>query len=313
MDLVDPDAVRGRDTPVLKVNCWGRTWGPLRDARPSGIVLEPAWWCRCRGRWTDRRGRDDFIASDVDATALSALAAAAVRPAPSSTARACPTNRALAVPDAPAVWAWWRARGPRATTTSSASCGNQTSPSPSYCSAPTSRGRGRRLRWPGRCAPPRARPATSRCSCAAVVLAVTSPPSTPSPWRTPSRRSPYLCGPGSGTPVTSRWPTSSPTVRSSHRRPVPRSSSVGWASGGSPCARAGALVGRCAVDALTTAAGRDPTAGVAWAPRPGPAVASLGTARAQSHADHRRMPAAQLELHGCQRRPPGPRASAPAP
>jgi hypothetical protein len=32
MDLVDPDAPRGRDTPVLKVNCWGRTWGPLKNA-----------------------------------------------------------------------------------------------------------------------------------------------------------------------------------------------------------------------------------------------------------------------------------------
>ncbi|HXW34859.1 MAG TPA: exodeoxyribonuclease VII large subunit, partial [Acidimicrobiales bacterium] len=30
MDLVDPDAGRGRDAPVLKVNCWGRTWGPLK-------------------------------------------------------------------------------------------------------------------------------------------------------------------------------------------------------------------------------------------------------------------------------------------
>ena len=73
MDLVDPDAVRGRDTPVLKVNCWGRTWGPLKTtlgspgdrprARRRGVVAGP-------GGVLPPKGQINFIASDVDVTAL---------------------------------------------------------------------------------------------------------------------------------------------------------------------------------------------------------------------------------------------------
>ena len=73
MDLVDPDAVRGRDTPVLKVNCWGRTWGPLKTTLGrQGIVLEPGVVVSLRGRveFYPPRGQINFIASDVDVTAL---------------------------------------------------------------------------------------------------------------------------------------------------------------------------------------------------------------------------------------------------
>ncbi|HEY5025559.1 MAG TPA: exodeoxyribonuclease VII large subunit [Acidimicrobiales bacterium] len=73
MDLVDPDAVRGRDTPVLKVNCWGRTWGPLKVALVGqGIVLEPGTVVSLRGRveFYPPKGQINFIASDVDVTAL---------------------------------------------------------------------------------------------------------------------------------------------------------------------------------------------------------------------------------------------------
>ena len=73
MDLVDPDAQRGRDTPVLKVNCWGRTWGPLKAALGrQGVVLEPGMVVSLRGRveFYPPKGQVNFIASDVDVTAL---------------------------------------------------------------------------------------------------------------------------------------------------------------------------------------------------------------------------------------------------
>src|SRR5580704_7936106 len=73
MDLVDPDAVRGRDTPVLKVNCWGRTWGPLKTTLGrQGIVLEPGMVVSLRGRveFYPPKGQINFIATDVDVTAL---------------------------------------------------------------------------------------------------------------------------------------------------------------------------------------------------------------------------------------------------
>src|SRR5579872_4773213 len=66
IDLVDPDAVRGRDTPVLRVNCWGRTWGPLRESLGrQGIVLEPGTVVSLRGRveFYQPRGQINFIAT----------------------------------------------------------------------------------------------------------------------------------------------------------------------------------------------------------------------------------------------------------
>ena len=73
MELVDPDAPRGRGTPVLKVNCWGRTWGPLKATLGrQGIVLEPGIVVSLRGRveFYPPKGQINFIASDVDVTAL---------------------------------------------------------------------------------------------------------------------------------------------------------------------------------------------------------------------------------------------------
>jgi len=73
MELVDPDVARGRDTPVLKVNCWGRTWGPLKATLgQQGVVLEPGMVVSLRGRveFYPPKGQINFIASDVDVTAL---------------------------------------------------------------------------------------------------------------------------------------------------------------------------------------------------------------------------------------------------
>ncbi|MGA2521279.1 MAG: exodeoxyribonuclease VII large subunit [Acidimicrobiales bacterium] len=73
IDLVDPDVVRGRDTPVLKVNCWGRTWGPLKQTLArQGIVLEPGTVVTLRGRveFYAPKAQVNFIASDIDVSAL---------------------------------------------------------------------------------------------------------------------------------------------------------------------------------------------------------------------------------------------------
>ncbi len=73
IELVDPDTARGRDTPVLKVNCWGRTWGPLKATLGTqGVVLEPGMVVSLRGRveFYPPKGQINFIASDVDVTAL---------------------------------------------------------------------------------------------------------------------------------------------------------------------------------------------------------------------------------------------------
>ena len=104
MDLVDPDAVRGRDTPVLRVNCWGRTWGPLRESLSrQGIVLEPGTVVSLQGRveFYQPRGQVNFIATDVDVTALLGRLAAR-RAALLETLRReglLERNQALAVPE----------------------------------------------------------------------------------------------------------------------------------------------------------------------------------------------------------------------
>ena len=73
IELVDPEVVRGRETPVLKVNCWGRTWGPLKATlAQQGIVLEPGLIVTLRGRveFYQPKAQINFIASDVDVSAL---------------------------------------------------------------------------------------------------------------------------------------------------------------------------------------------------------------------------------------------------
>jgi exodeoxyribonuclease VII large subunit len=73
IDLVDPDGPRGRDTPVLKVNFWARTWAPLKASLDrQGVVLEPGVVVTLQGRvelYTPR-GQLNFIANEVDVTAL---------------------------------------------------------------------------------------------------------------------------------------------------------------------------------------------------------------------------------------------------
>jgi len=73
IDLVDPRAARGRDTPVLKVNCWARTWSALKASLDrQGIVLEPGMVITLQGRVElyPPRGQLNFIATDIDVTAL---------------------------------------------------------------------------------------------------------------------------------------------------------------------------------------------------------------------------------------------------
>ena len=106
MDLVDPDAARGRDTPVLKVNCWGRTWNPLKQTLSGqGIILEPGVVVSLRGRveFYPPKGQINFIATEVDVTAL--LGRLAARRAALlntlETEGLLGRNRALAMPAVP--------------------------------------------------------------------------------------------------------------------------------------------------------------------------------------------------------------------
>ncbi|MGH9017139.1 MAG: exodeoxyribonuclease VII large subunit, partial [Acidimicrobiales bacterium] len=73
IDLIDPDAPRGRDAKVLKVNCWQRTWAPMKASlAKQGIVLDVGTVVTLRGRveFYAPRGQVNFIAVDVDVDAL---------------------------------------------------------------------------------------------------------------------------------------------------------------------------------------------------------------------------------------------------
>jgi exodeoxyribonuclease VII large subunit len=73
IDLVDPDAPRGRDAKVLKVNCWQRSWAPMKAALArQGIVLEAGSVVTFRGRveFYPPRAQVNFVAVDVDVDAL---------------------------------------------------------------------------------------------------------------------------------------------------------------------------------------------------------------------------------------------------
>src|SRR5580700_2937904 len=73
IDLVDPEAGRGRDSKVLKVNCWQRTWAPMKAALArQGVVLEVGTVVNLRGRveFYAPRAQVNFIAVDVDVDAL---------------------------------------------------------------------------------------------------------------------------------------------------------------------------------------------------------------------------------------------------
>jgi len=73
IDLVDPDARRGRDSKVLKVNCWERNWAPMRAALAGqGLALEVGTVVTLRGRveFYAPRAQVNFVAVDVDVDAL---------------------------------------------------------------------------------------------------------------------------------------------------------------------------------------------------------------------------------------------------
>jgi exodeoxyribonuclease VII large subunit len=73
IDLVDPDAPRGRDAKVLKVNCWQRTWAPLKASLTrQGVALDVGTVVNLRGRveFYAPRAQVNFIAVDVDVDAL---------------------------------------------------------------------------------------------------------------------------------------------------------------------------------------------------------------------------------------------------
>ncbi|HUC37146.1 MAG TPA: exodeoxyribonuclease VII large subunit [Acidimicrobiales bacterium] len=106
LELVDPDLARSRDTPVLKVNCWARTWAPLKvSLERQGVVLEPGLVVTLQGRVElyAPRGQLNFIATDVDVTALLGRMAArrAALLAALESEGLLLRNRALAVPELP--------------------------------------------------------------------------------------------------------------------------------------------------------------------------------------------------------------------
>ena len=108
MDLVDPDSPRGRERPILKVNCWRTTWGPIRRVlSQQGITLQPGMVVTLRGRVElyAPRAQVNFIAAEVDVAALVGRMAAqrAALLAALEKEGLLHRNRALAVPDVPLV------------------------------------------------------------------------------------------------------------------------------------------------------------------------------------------------------------------
>lgn len=108
MDLVDPDTPRGRERPVLKVNCWRTTWGPIRRVLAAqGVTLQAGMVVTIRGRVElyAARAQVNFIAAEVDVSAL--LGRMAAQRAALLQALGAEgllrRNAALAVPDVPLV------------------------------------------------------------------------------------------------------------------------------------------------------------------------------------------------------------------
>ena len=106
MDLVDPDSVRDRQAPVLRVKCWQSTWGPLRATLArEGIELQPGMVVVLRGTLDFYRPKAEigFVLSELDVTALLGRLAAQ-RAALLRTLEAeglLTRNRALVVPEVP--------------------------------------------------------------------------------------------------------------------------------------------------------------------------------------------------------------------
>ena len=127
LDLVEPDSQGDRQAPVLKVNCWRTTWGPLRALLAAeGLTLSPGMTVVLGGRveFYRARGQVNFILDELDVTALlgrlaaqRAALVAALRK--EGLSRRTPPSP---FPRLPCGWGSWRARGPRDTRTSWGSC-----------------------------------------------------------------------------------------------------------------------------------------------------------------------------------------------
>ena len=106
MELVDPDTPRGRERPVLKVNCWRTTWGPIRKMLAAqGLTLQAGMLVTLRGRVElyAPRAQVNLIAAEVDVAALLGRMAAqrAALLAALETEGLLLRNASLAVPEVP--------------------------------------------------------------------------------------------------------------------------------------------------------------------------------------------------------------------
>ena len=73
LDLIDPEAARDRQAPVLRVKCWRTTWGPLRKTlQREGIELTPGMVVFLRGNLDFYRPKAEigFVMAELDVTAL---------------------------------------------------------------------------------------------------------------------------------------------------------------------------------------------------------------------------------------------------
>jgi exodeoxyribonuclease VII large subunit len=73
MDLVDPDSVRDRQSPVLKVKCWRTSWEPMSASLSrQGVALEPGMVVVIRGTLDFYKPRAElgFLLSEIDVSAL---------------------------------------------------------------------------------------------------------------------------------------------------------------------------------------------------------------------------------------------------
>jgi len=106
IDLVDPDASRDHQAPVLRVKCWRRTWVPIKAVLArEGIELQAGMVVILRGVVDFYRPRAEvaFVMAEVDVTALLGRMAAK-RAALLAKLRAeglIERNRAIRVPDVP--------------------------------------------------------------------------------------------------------------------------------------------------------------------------------------------------------------------
>lgn len=106
MELVDPDTPKGRERPVLKVNCWRTTWGPIRKMLGAqGLTLQAGMLVTLRGRVElyAPRAQVNLIAAEVDVAALLGRMAAqrAALLAALETEGLLRRNASLAVPAVP--------------------------------------------------------------------------------------------------------------------------------------------------------------------------------------------------------------------